>query len=679
MVTFLRIPILFALLLTSLPAATLAEQLQAANDKNKALTATNLALTKADTKTRADIKAAISAYGTVQKSVTAFSARLDVVLADLTPVVTPPPPPPPAPTGLTDAEITTLVTDNTLAGVNKRLGPTAPAGMTLSSVWERPQDPTADVGEGRPGRSNFSDGLGVQVKGSARWDYSSSEANILHVSDVDLVLTPGASTLDPATAAGVGVLRLRTLEAADGVISEFPAVMWNGVAAYLPDDTSSHWVWDMKEHLGRPFAVARATINRYDIGFVLCDESRGGFGYVGVVGTQTAQTFWGQGLPPGKIPLSIAVSSQNEFLLVGVHDRATNKGQVLIYWMWAGNDLQAKQQGNGFPPDFRQAHPGLTNSGVITGMKLFATVDLPIKWPTSLACVCSPNTTGDRIEGEDGNAAYLSQWDLSTQPARDAFIARNGGWISSWGKACATSKYESKAVTIDLTALFAGVRAQYFTDDAGYQATRYPDPGNWWAAYDLNDPTKFPYGVSARPDWAPVVAKVIDVPTPTAMLLSEHGDAEIGTACADGVVRFFKWDGTADGSVKVGANPVYLSHDKYPGIRNGGLVVTCRGDRSVDILSTWGATASILLTVQDPLLLDPVAAEVNDTHNISMRLISVCDFGGKQLVNYRASKLVVPQDGKTFDMGPDGKALFERAGAFVIPGHPFALSDSNVN
>ncbi len=580
-----------------------------------------------------------------------------------------------------DEDILAQVTDNTLSGVDLRLGATAPDGMSVPTVWERPQVPTTDVGEGRPERADYSEGLGVQVPASARWDYSSSEANILHNSDIELVVAPGATVAQAGTEIGIGVIRLRTLEAADGVISEFPARAWNGWDSAIPDGHSLGFIGDMREKLGRVIDIARAKINSYDIGFVLCDESRGGTGYVGTVGTQTGRTFWGQALPAGKIPISIALSSKNEFLFIGVHDRATGKGQLLVYWMWAGMDLQDKAQpGHGFPPDFRFAHPGLLNSGTVTGMKLFGTFDLPVKWPTSIDCVCSPNTTGDRIENPEHNAAYLSEWDLSTQDGRDAFFAINGGWISTWGKMCVTSSYESLAVMIDFTPLFAGVRDQYFTTEEKYEETRYADPGpSWWAAYSLSDPMQFPWGVQSKPEWAPVIGLPFAVPTPKDMLMSEGGDAQVACACADGNVRFFNFDGTPNGSIQVGDNPVNISHDKYGGIRAAGTVVTCRASRSVVILSGWGPSATVLFTLQDSVLIDPVAADVQDTHNISMRLITVCDRNGKSIRNYRVSNLSIPQDGRNIAMGPDGLAEVERGGSFDIDGHPFALSDSNVN
>ncbi len=585
--------------------------------------------------------------------------------------------PPPPPTD--DVGILADVTDNTQAGVNKRLGATAPAGMVLPTVWERPQAQTTDTGFGKPFMNYFSQGL--SITGSGNFDYGSTDDNILAA--FDPASGPLAVDSNGMPVQGLGVFHLRTEEHSGGQVQTAPTTGWN--SSLIEPDSVGHFLFGPQPvgKIGRPIAVARAKINRYDVGVVLYDESGGGVGYFGTVGTPTAHAPWsGTTLPAGKIPLCIAVSSQNEFVLVGVHDRATGKGQLLIYWNWAGNDLQQKAVGMQFPPDFPVAHPGLTNSGVVTGVKLFGVFDLPIKWPTSVDCVCSPNTTGDRIEGPDGNASYLNIWALDTQSQRDAFLARNGGWISTWGKAAVASRYENKVVMIDLAPLFAGVRDQYFGSQANYDATAYTSPGgNWWSAYDINNPQTFPWGVEARPSWAPVITKVIDVPaSPTAMLMSEHGDAEVATTSLDGYVNFFKFDGSADGRIHVGDNPVHLSHDKAAGIRNGGPVVTCRASRSVVLLSGWGSGATITTTVQDSALLDPVAADVGDTHGLQMRYITIADFNGKAIRGYRLSPLILAtQGGATFGMGPTGTDAIERTGSFIFQAKPFALSDSNVN
>lgn len=598
---------------------------------------------------------------------------------------------------LDDTAIKAELEDNSLAGIDKRLGAKAPAGMVIPAVYQRPQTVVTPPGA----RYSYSQDLGAPMD---PFDYSSVDGNFLVKSDV--VWNGATSTdpvygnlqADPATAAGLDVWRLRTQFVADGLVSEFAT--WGDTPA-VPDRDANQAIQAFKSNFGHPITATRGKINRYDVGMGLADRGRGGPGGLFTLGTDTAHSYWEQSLPVGFIPISLALSSQNEYAYVGGHNELTGKGQVLVYWMWAGTDLQNIADGKGFPFDFNRALPGLLSSGVITGMKLFAAIDLPIKYPTNIDIVCAPNTTGDRIEGPDGNAEYLSGEDFSTQAGRDSFVARNGGWVSKWGKAAVTSKYESKLVTLDFSTLYAGVFDQYFGSADNYAQTTYAVPPNFWSAFDLVDPTKFPWGIQVKPEWAPVIGTPIDLPSaPSYMKMSEHGDAQIAIATADGFVRFYNFDGTSNGSVKVGDNPVHLAHDKYPGIRSGGLIVTCRASRSILILDSWGPGAKVSDTLVDGNLVDPVATEVGDTHNYDARLLIVCDMGGRQILVYRNTDLHLNQTGATYGIGPldtnpflaDGttpnpnlnKALdptikWENGGSYTTLGAPFGLTTSNVN
>jgi hypothetical protein len=79
-------------------------------------------------------------------------------------------------------------------------------------------------------------------------------------------------------------------------------------------------------------------------------------------------------------------------------------------------------------------------------------------------------------------------------------------------------------------------------------------------------------------------------------------------------------------------------------------------------------------------LLDPVFVEVADTHGIETSLLTVADFKGRKIINYRYGPLVfATQGGARFGMGPDGKDEFECGGMLEFPGSPFCISATNVN
>ena len=84
--------------------------------------------------------------------------------------------------------------------------------------------------------------------------------------------------------------------------------------------------------------------------------------------------------------------------------------------------------------------------------------------------------------------------------------------------------------------------------------------------------------------------------------------------------------------------------------------------------------------MRDKRLLDPVFVEVSDTHGIETSLLTVADFKGRKILNYRYSRVVfATQGGAKFGMGPEGKDDFECGGILEFPGAPFCISATNVN
>jgi len=71
---------------------------------------------------------------------------------------------------------------------------------------------------------------------------------------------------------------------------------------------------------------------------------------------------------------------------------------------------------------------------------------------------------------------------------------------------------------------------------------------------------------------------------------------------------------------------------------------------------------------------------MSDTHGIETSLITVADFQGRKILNYRFSRVVfATQGGAQFGMGPEGKDEFECGGILEFPGSPFCISATNVN
>ena len=90
--------------------------------------------------------------------------------------------------------------------------------------------------------------------------------------------------------------------------------------------------------------------------------------------------------------------------------------------------------------------------------------------------------------------------------------------------------------------------------------------------------------------------------------------------------------------------------------------------------------AKVIRRLRDARLADPVNVEVSDTHGIETSLLTVADFKGRKILNYRYSELVfATQGGARFGMGPGGQDKFECGGILEFPGSPFCISASNVN
>jgi len=93
----------------------------------------------------------------------------------------------------------------------------------------------------------------------------------------------------------------------------------------------------------------------------------------------------------------------------------------------------------------------------------------------------------------------------------------------------------------------------------------------------------------------------------------------------------------------------------------------------------------VVKKLRDERLIDPVHVEMADTHGIETALITVGDFKGRKIVNYRFGILTggknhfITAGGAKFGMGPDGKDEFECGGTLDFPGSPYCISATNVN
>ncbi|HWN96305.1 MAG TPA: hypothetical protein VNT99_14825 [Methylomirabilota bacterium] len=538
--------------------------------------------------------------------------------------------------------------DFSLAGLDRRLGPdyasyrsNGPA-ETLPNVWMAPsrQDPG--------GRRYQLGGPWVLDPGM----YSSTQGQTLFAPE------PG----------NFGVDRVTVLEWANGCFSERPEPPWWG--GFRPEPVSQSWINAAGGNPGSPIAMARAMGGWANCGVILFSS-----GLVGSAGTCTA---WGTNptwqFPPGKVLTAVAVTSKSEFALVTICDVKSKKGQLAVLAL----------QGGGWSPfvhDWSDPYPCLPSTAWLSGMKLLGYIDLPgVEFPTAVAA--AGNDVNRWVFGPDRNVGYLAMWNPSQQPTRDSFrTGQNAGFVSTAGYAVVISKHENKAVFIDLQPLFKRVSDLHFTTPENFQKTRNLGPG----------PTQWPYTFDADPAWKPAIVKVIDVPQPTAVVasLSRGNRARAYIASMDGTVGGYQLGGLANTSnalpgqivrvsnTQVGRNPTCLTQQKFV---TDTIMAVSRGDREIAWIKDDLAGTRVIRRLRDARMLDPVAAEMADTMGIEASIITVADFRGRKILNYRFGRVVFElQGGAIFGMGPAGLDEFECGGTLDFPGSPFCISATNVN
>jgi hypothetical protein len=540
--------------------------------------------------------------------------------------------------------------DDSWAGTNRRLGPDYAfyhpgQSEKFPEVWLVP-------------RKQDKEGREYQIGGP--WskdagDFSSTQGQVLYVPD------PGFFPVD----------RVTIIEWSNGCFTEAPLPPWHG--GFRPEPAAQKWQQDARAgQLGMPLAMARGMGGWSNNGLAIFSS-----GLVAAAGTVTARglepTFQ---FPPNKVLTSIAVTNKNEFALVTLHDTATHRGQVAVF------ALEVNGKKTNFVHEWHDDHAwSLPNVGIFINLKLLGYIDLPgIDFPTGISAV--GNREGGRMNGRDGNAGLLREYDLAQQADRDVFLkGPNAGYGSTAGFAAVVGKYENKAALLDLQPLFQTVRELYFTTKANYRQTRDAGPGSH----------QWPHTFDAAPRFKPTVVKVLAVPEPTAVIASMWGGekARVLIASRSGAVGIYSVGGLATeapaeaadiqrvGEVQVGRNPTCLTYQKY---NSDTVIAVSRGDRELAWIKYAGPEPQVIRRLRDARLLDPVFAEVSDTHGIETPLLTVADFRGRKIANYRYGTLIfATQGGARFGMGPAGQDAFECGGVLELPGAPFVVSATNVN
>lgn len=430
-------------------------------------------------------------------------------------------------------------------------------------------------------------------------------------------------------------------------------------------------------------------------------------GLLGVAtGSNTAQNRATTQLAPGLVPTGIAVTNSNEFALVTVWDTVALRGRVAVVAL-AGicNGCSLTQAGaEDYWGEWGTPHPGLPNYGNTAFMKVLGYVDLPgMQAPTEISVTTGWNPWDGRTVDAGAGTSYVNAFHLPLSEAanRASFLtgANNKAYAKA-GVAVVISKSEKKAAFIDLKPLFAYYQKMYFTD------ANYPKTTNLGQATG-----QWPYTFAEEASQLPTVIKTVSLDQkPTAVKTYLWGSTKRAwIATQDGSLRIFDLgdyptSGTGSaasirqtGSVAVGKNPTGLAYSRSSdGVVTGNaintnLLVVSRAERKVDWVSfgSDGNSGTITRTLRDSRLIDPITADDNESHGTEAYVLSVADYNGKAISNYRYGPVIFrtnvrpgwscqPPAGCPTTDSTGRAAAFEFGGSFATKGKAFAISSANV-
>jgi hypothetical protein len=216
---------------------------------------------------------------------------------------------------------------------------------------------------------------------------------------------------------------------------------------------------------------------------------------------------------------------------------------------------------------------------------------------------------------------------------------------------------------------------------------------------------QWPYTFTQQPSQVPTVAKTISLDQrPTAVKTSVFGGpSRAWVATQDGTLHIYSLDGYANGGsapapaasaltevgtvTGIGRNPTSIADSKGEPSSNTQtqVLVNSRTDRKISWVrfAANGNSGSIVRTLQDTRLADPIAIEDADNFATTGFVVSVADYAGKALRNYRYGPVVFT-DGKacattsSCPVTPTGNVAIEYGGAMAFEGKPFQLKTGNV-
>lgn len=470
-----------------------------------------------------------------------------------------------------------------------------------------------------------------------------------------------------------------------------------------------------------PVAIARGRANASQMSFAAFKDGTIAPIFVGNTAPEFADITPVQ-LPAGMVPTAMAVTPQNEFLVVSIWDTNTVSGKLAFI------AIRTRQMAVGNPSQTQNArwYFGTPGAWTVRGIKLLGMIDLPFAAPTSVDV--STNLTLGNPRGWSSND-NPARGDLSRQSARDFWASvspihpvgeEEWSQMASAGYAVVASRAENKVSFIDMGPLFQYYRKMYLTTQANYDRT---------VDVSTTDPTKWPFTFAVEPSQRPVIATTLAVDQPTGVsagvqakgyaldrssYIFEYlqrspredwsgveperymGRSRAFVASMDGTVRIFNVQGlnlpgspvgkavpaTPLGSFKAGRNPSF-AYVNSTGTAPEDLFLVSRGDRSITYAWPTGVVQGVL---RDSRLIDPVGGAVSLNQGgyggsgrgraVWTTFVSITDYSGKSIHTFAVDPtrdLPRPSEELYSFNTPAGKSLWLFGSTVRTPGKPFMI------
>ena len=560
-------------------------------------------------------------------------------------------------------------------GIEHKFG--LPASGVTAPTWPMPPHHAVPV---RPGTYQYGKWTGDNTDGGAG-AYSSNIANVAYIPD-------GSET---------GSLNLGVANVSNATYGFRPEVSWALMSGRNGHNASKLRAQGV--NIGRPVASARPLGRAgWGLSAVFVTDT----GVVYTEGSNTANNLAFLQLPPSFKATAIAVSNSSEFIAVSGWDIVELKGKVAIIAAAGGGDgatlanpdsHKVPKYPKGWWGEWRSIMPGLASLGNIVFMKTIGFMDLDMKAPTSISFTTGKYGASDgvawgRNPGYMGTGndvlswAELSPWTVESN-RRGAMPGGGGAYdgLAHRGLIMVASKSEQKVSFIDATPLWAYIESMYLTTPAKFQQTVAVGDGALW-----------PFTFTAAPQQKPMIVKTVSLPgRPTSIQAYAWGTPRAYIGLESGAVQLWNLGNWSPGEIvltgttRVGPNPTDIAfpHEKagasiYAGAIIDYIIVTSRGSRTVQWLRFVGDKGSVVNTLSDSRLVDPIASADGDNHTVEHSILTVVDFAGKAVRNYSYGPVRLSNGYRGAQDHDVPRGSFEYGGEYAVPGRPFAVSTANI-